>query len=107
MVHPALRLDDAVHQRVRLGILAVLEEVNRADFGYLKETLALTDGNLSRHISVLEEAGFVDVDKGLERGRSRTWISATASGRKALKTQVSTLRELIDRIDSAPVDSAP
>ena len=62
MSHPSLKLDDTVHQRVRLGILAVLEEAKRADFSYLRDALDLSDGNLSRHIQVLEEAG-------LRRGR--------------------------------------
>jgi len=45
MNHPSRRLDDAVHQRTRLGILAVLCEAGRADFNYLRETLELTDGS--------------------------------------------------------------
>src|SRR3712207_8147482 len=57
VTHPARRLDDTVHQRVRLGILAVLREARRADFAYLRDALELTDGNLSRHIAVLEDAG--------------------------------------------------
>ena len=59
MTHPSRQLDDLVHQRVRLGILAVLSEVRRADFVYLRDALDLTDGNLSRHLHVLEEAGYV------------------------------------------------
>jgi len=47
MSHPTQALDDIVHQRTRLGILAVLAEVGRAQFGFLKEALSLSDGNLS------------------------------------------------------------
>ena len=43
--------------RARLGVLAVLREADRAEFGYLRDALALTDGNLSRHLRTLEEAG--------------------------------------------------
>jgi DNA-binding MarR family transcriptional regulator len=74
VTHPALRLDDIVHQRVRLGILAVLTEASRADFAFLRDSLDLTDGNLSRHIAVLEEAGLVKVKKGFEDKRSQTWV---------------------------------
>ena len=74
MTHPALQLDDTVHQRVRLGILAVLQRGQRADFGYLRDALELTDGNLSRHIAVLEQAGLVKVEKGFEGKRPRTWV---------------------------------
>jgi DNA-binding MarR family transcriptional regulator len=96
--HPVQRLDDTVHQRVRLGILAVLSEASRADFGYLREALELTDGNLSRHLAVLEQAGLVKVRKTLEGKRTRTWVQATRAGRKALEAEVAALRELIARV---------
>ena len=100
MTHPALQLDDTVHQRVRLGILAVLSEARRADFAYLKDALGLTDGNLSRHIAVLEQAGLVTVEKGFEGKRPRTWVEATRAGRRALAAEVKALRELIAIVDS-------
>ena len=99
VTHPALRLDDIVHQRVRLGILAVLTEASRADFAFLRDSLDLTDGNLSRHIAVLEEAGLVKVKKGHEGKRPRTWVQATRRGRAALEAEVTALRELIARVD--------
>jgi DNA-binding MarR family transcriptional regulator len=99
--HPALRLDDTVHQRVRLGILAVLSEAKRADFSYLRDALNLTDGNLSRHIQVLEEAGLVRVEKGFEGRRPRTWVEATRRGRDALQAELGALRDLISRVDHA------
>lgn len=102
MTHPALQLDDVVHQRVRLGILAVLAEAKRADFGFLRDALDLSDGNLSRHIQVLEEAGLVSVEKGYEGRRPRTWVSATRRGRTALDAELSSLRELISRVDGKP-----
>jgi DNA-binding MarR family transcriptional regulator len=98
VTHPALRLDDTVHQRVRLGILAVLSEASRADFGYLRDALELTDGNLSRHIAVLEEAGLVTVEKGYAGKRPRTWVQATRAGRAALKAELAALEELIERV---------
>jgi len=100
--HPSRRLDDAVHQRTRLGILAVLCEGGRADFAYLRETLELTDGNLSRNIRRLEEAGYVRVEKVIEGRRLRTWLSATRAGRQALDTEVTALREIIAGLDSPP-----
>ena len=102
MTHPALQLDDVVHQRVRLGILAVLAEAKRADFGFLRDALDLSDGNLSRHIQVLEEAGLVSVEKGYEGRRPRTWVSATRRGRTALDAELSSLRQLISRVDGKP-----
>jgi DNA-binding MarR family transcriptional regulator len=99
VTHPSQRLDDTVHQRVRLGILAVLQEVKRADFSYVRDTLDLSDGNLSRHIQVLEEAGLVVSEKGFEGRRPRTWVSATKQGRAAFAKELGALRELIARID--------
>jgi DNA-binding MarR family transcriptional regulator len=99
VTHPALKLDDRVHQRVRLGILALLEEAKRAEFSYVRDALGLSDGNLSRHIQVLAEAGLVNVEKGFEGRRPRTWVSATTRGRAALDDELNALRELISRVD--------
>ena len=101
MSHPASRIDDTIHQRVRLGILAVLAEARKADFGYLRRTLELTDGNLSRHLAVLEEAGLVEVEKTFEGKRPRTWVSATRAGRDAFAAEVAALREIVRRADAA------
>ncbi|MDQ3569990.1 MAG: transcriptional regulator [Actinomycetota bacterium] len=98
MTHPTNELDDIVHQRVRLGILAVLTEARRADFAYLRDSLELTDGNLSRHLQVLEDAGYVKVTKAFEGKRPRTWVSATKKGRVALAAEVGALRALLDRV---------
>ena len=69
--HPTNGLDDTVHQRHRLGILTITAEA-RADFGYLRDALGLTAGNLSRHLTVLEEAGLI------QDGQAQ-WMSAKAS----------------------------
>lgn len=97
--HPSQRLDDTVHQRVRLGILAVLTEADQADFGFLKDALGLTDGNLSRHLQVLEEAGYVKIAKTFEGRRPRTWVSCTKPGRAAFAAEVAILRELLAGVD--------
>ena len=89
--HPTNGLDDTVHQRHRLGILTITAEARRADFGYLRDALGLTPGNLSRHLTVLEEAGLVQVEKGYEGRRPRTWVRITRAGRAALATELSTL----------------
>lgn len=101
--HPTTQLDDTVHQRVRLGILAILQETKKADFSSVRDVLELSDGNLARHVQVLETAGLVKITKGTEGTRQRTWLAATAAGRKALKAELDALRELIDRV--APSDT--
>ncbi|MDQ3679600.1 MAG: transcriptional regulator [Actinomycetota bacterium] len=98
--HPSQRLDDTIHQRVRLGILAILAEADRAEFVYLRSTLALTDGNLSRHLAVLEEAGHVRIRKTFEGKKPRTWVQATPKGRRALAAELAALRDLLARFDA-------
>lgn len=95
-VHPSTLLDDTIHQRVRLGLLAVLTEADSADFTYLRDRLGLTDGNLARHLQVLEDAGYVAIEKTYEGRRPKTWIHATRQGRKAFAAHLSTLQALID-----------
>jgi DNA-binding MarR family transcriptional regulator len=99
--HPTQGLKDVVHQRTRLGILAVSCEASKVDFGFLKQTLGLTDGNLSRHLQVLEQAGYVDIEKGYNGRRPRTWIRITRSGRKAFQLEMAVLRDLLDLLDGA------
>jgi DNA-binding MarR family transcriptional regulator len=97
--HPTLALDDLIHQRTRLGILTVLAEAGRCDFAYLRTTLALTDGNLSRHLQTLADAGLLMVDKVFEKRRPRTWVEITDAGRAALDLQLQAMRELLDRVE--------
>jgi DNA-binding MarR family transcriptional regulator len=95
--HPTNGLDETVHQRHRLGILTITAEARQAEFGYLREALGLTPGNLSRHLTVLEEAGMVEVEKGYAGRRPRTWVRITGQGRKALARELGTLTELVRR----------
>ena len=97
--HPANGLDDVVHQRVRLGILTVAHEARRVEFGYLRESLELTAGNLSQHLGVLEKAGLVTIEKGYAGKRARTWVALTTAGRAALRQEIVHLKLLIDQIE--------
>ena len=99
MTHPTRALDEVIHQKNRLGILAVLSEADYADFAYLKQILDLTDGNLSRHLQVLEEAGLVAIEKDFLGKRPRTRVRSTRSGRKALSAQLRAMQDVIDRVN--------
>ena len=94
--HPTNGLDETVHQRHRLGILTIAAEA-RAEFSYLRDALGLTPGNLSRHLTVLEEAGLIKVDKGYHGRRPRTWVRITRPGRAALAAEIAALTELLRR----------
>jgi DNA-binding MarR family transcriptional regulator len=97
--HPIHQIDDAVHQRVRLGILAECVNTTRVDFTHLKQTLDLTDGNLGRHLQTLEEAGLVTIERDTGTARPRSWIRITRRGRAALRREVAALRAILDAID--------
>nr|WP_231931878.1 transcriptional regulator [Micromonospora echinospora] len=88
-----------VHQRIRLGILTIAHEARRVEFGYLRTHLELTAGNLSKHLSVLETAGLVQIEKGYAGRRGRTWITLTAAGNTALAEEIARLKQLIARVD--------
>jgi DNA-binding HxlR family transcriptional regulator len=77
------RIDEVIHGRVRLGIMAVLSGVELADFNTLKTRLQTTDGNLSVHLRKLEDAGFVAVTKRFQGRKPVTEASMTEAGRKA------------------------
>ncbi|MBW8483914.1 winged helix-turn-helix domain-containing protein [Actinomadura parmotrematis] len=88
-------LDDAVHQRHRLGILTITAEARDVEFSFLREALGLTAGNLSRHLAVLAEGGLVEISKGYAGRRPRTWVNITRSGRDALQAEMSALGSLL------------
>ena len=109
MTHPANGLDDTVHQRVRLGILAIAREARRVEFGFLRTSLELTAGNLSQHLTVLEKAGLIQIEKGYAGKRGRTWIHLTPAGKHALHHEITQLKHLISQIEqtaaASPADS--
>jgi hypothetical protein len=105
--HSTLSLDDTVHQRARLGILTILQETGTADFPYLKSALQLTDGNLGRHIEVLADGGLVQVKKGYEGRRPRTWVTITKTGRTALSVEMDALKALVARFEQTAPPTGP
>jgi DNA-binding MarR family transcriptional regulator len=97
--HPTSGLDDVVHQRVRLGILAIAHQARQVEFGFLRTTLQLTAGNLGQHLTVLENAGLVHIEKGYEGKRPRTWVSLTEAGQAALRQEINQLKQLIHQLE--------
>src|SRR6266699_1016776 len=95
--HPTNGIDETVPQRHRLGILTITAEAQRAEFGYLREALGLTPGNLSKHLTVLEEAGMIQVEKVYAGRRPHTLKSITRQGRAALATELAALTKLLTR----------
>ena len=89
-----------VHQKTRLALLTVLDEAGRADFPYLKRLLGLTDGNLGRHLDILAAQGLIEITKGYEGRRPRTWAAITAKGEHALAVEMASLASLLARFQA-------
>lgn len=89
-------LDRVMHEKARLGILTSLVGHPRSlAFSDLMRLCALTQGNLSRHLAVLEEAGFVEIAKGFEGRRPRTDIRLTPAGRKRFLDYLDVLESVV------------
>jgi DNA-binding MarR family transcriptional regulator len=92
-------LDPVIHAPARLQALATLSAVSEAEFTTLRDVLQVSDSVLSKHISVLADAGYVHTRKGVQAGRRTTWIGLTSTGREALHAHITALRRLIDMVD--------
>jgi DNA-binding MarR family transcriptional regulator len=89
-------LDRVIHERARLSVLtSLLTNPKGLTFGDLKQLCSLTDGNLSRHLSVLENAKLVEIAKGHDRNRPQTVCRITANGRKRYLEYLSTLEQVV------------
>lgn len=89
------RLDEVIHGRLRLGVMAYLSGAQSADFNSLKARLKATDGNLSTHLKKLEEAGYVAIDKSFVGKKPLTQVRITDEGRTAFAAYLDTLGALI------------
>jgi DNA-binding transcriptional ArsR family regulator len=89
-------LDRVIHEKARLGLLtSLMAHPKGLAFGDLKQLCGLTDGNLSRHLQVLQEAGFVEIIKGYEGNRPHTWCRLSASGRRRFLDYLGVLEQLV------------
>jgi DNA-binding MarR family transcriptional regulator len=89
------KLDDVIHGRVRLGIMAYLADAEAADFTELKALLDVTQGNLSVHLRKLEEADYVSIDKSFVDRKPLTRVRMTPAGRKAFAAYLEAIAKLV------------
>ena len=92
---PFLQLDRVIHEKGRLAIMSMLAASPELSFIELRDTLAMTDGNLTSHMRTLQEAGYVSVSKSYENNRPLTTCSLTAAGRKSFAGYVSLLEQIV------------
>lgn len=89
-------LDRVIHERARLSVLtSLITNPKGVSFNDLKQLCALTDGNLSRHLSVLEEANMVEIIRGHDRNRPQTICRITVSGRRRYLDYLETLEQVV------------
>lgn len=88
-------IDDVIHGRLRLGIMAYLSTVSPAAFNELKARVNTTDGNLSTHLGKLEEAGYIRIEKKFVDRKPRTSVHLTPKGRRAWVDYLAKLQALI------------
>lgn len=93
-------LDRLVHEPSRLAIMAVLSACESADFAYLLNTTGLSKGNLSAHLTKLEEGGYVAITKGFKGKYPNTICALTSSGQKAFKTYRKQYQRLAQRLEN-------
>lgn len=98
-------LDRVIHERARLSVLtSLITHPAGLSFVDLKQLCALTDGNLARHLQVLETDGMVKISKGQDQNRTQTLIRITAAGRKRYLEYLSILEQVVR--DAAAVSGA-
>jgi DNA-binding MarR family transcriptional regulator len=89
------KIDDVIHGRLRLGVMAYLANAEVADFNELKALLDVTQGNLSVQLRKLEDAAYVTIEKGYLGRKPRTQVRITAAGRKAFAGYLEALGRVI------------
>jgi DNA-binding MarR family transcriptional regulator len=89
-------LDDVIHGRVRLGVVAYLASAEVADFTELKTLLEVTQGNLSIHLRKLEDAGYVAIDKSFVGRKPLTRVRLTPEGRAAFGRYLKAMSRLVE-----------
>jgi predicted ArsR family transcriptional regulator len=94
---PFLQLDRVIHEKGRLGIMSLLAASPQLSFTEVRDTLGMTDGNITAHMRTLQEAGYVSVTKAFQTGRPLTTFSLTPAGKKAFGTYINLLEQIIQQ----------
>ena len=92
-----LNLDPIIHAPARLAILSILITVENANFTFLKESTGTTDGNLSTHLTKLEESGYVSIEKKFVGKKPQTTCAITKKGRTAFEKYLEQLEQIVQR----------
>jgi DNA-binding MarR family transcriptional regulator len=94
-LEPFLQLDRVIHEKGRLAIMSMLAASTELSFTELRDTLGMTDGNLTTHIRTLQEAGYLSVTKSFQNNRPLTTCALTAAGQRAFTHYINLLERII------------
>jgi len=94
---PFLQLDRVIHEKGRLAIMSSLAATPELAFTELRDSLEMTDGNVTAHIRTLQEAGYVSVTKSFQNNRSLTTCALTAKGRKSFTDYIALLEQIVQQ----------
>ncbi len=97
-LHPLADLDRTIHSPARLMVMTYLYVVESADFVFLMQLTGLTWGNLSTHLTKLEEAGYVALEKGYKGKKPNTTVSLTEAGRAAFKVYKNGMQAVLNEL---------
>ncbi|GAB3838495.1 transcriptional regulator [Kribbella italica] len=90
------RFDEIIHSPHRLRICAFLSGVDSGEFAIVRDFLEVSDATLSKQLKILAAAGYLEISKPTGRGRIRTWLRLTQTGRSAYQDHAQALRHLVD-----------
>jgi DNA-binding HxlR family transcriptional regulator len=91
------QIDDTLHSRIRLSIIAALVSVDESDFNFLKDMVKTTDGNLSTHLKKLENAKYISSKKRFVERKPQTKYKITEKGRQALEDYINTIEKILQK----------
>jgi DNA-binding MarR family transcriptional regulator len=91
-------VDRLIHEPARFQVMALLYVLDSADFVFVTQQTGLTWGNLSAHVTKLEEGGYIKVEKGFKGKRPQTMLSLTKQGRKAFQAYRQSMQKMLDEL---------
>ena len=97
-MHPLADIDQVIHASARLMVLTYLYVVESSDFVYLKNMTGLTWGNLSTHLTKLEESGYIAIKKEFKGKKPHTIINLTEKGRNAFREYKKSMQQVLDAL---------
>ena len=99
------RFDELIHAPTRLSIVSLLAATDWAEFKFIRDSIELSDSALSKQLTTLEEAGYVEIRKGFVGKRPRTSARLSRAGRAAFEQHVAALQEIVARSGASVIRS--